>query len=129
MDLAKEVVLKTAILGFEMIIKRCLKRFGSAKVNIRIASVFNKASNPEELMDGYACFIAPYPAECYRATNIREDVTTYLYLEIMKKVDMFETKHSGWNLLAIDFIELLVDRWTPLRVGLDRTDYSDDHDK
>ena len=112
--LAKEQMLKAAIIDLEATIKQFIETYKAAKVNIMIAAKFNKASNPDTLMHDHAYLRAPMPIACYKTTNIRYEILIPLYLEIMKRIDTFEGVHSGWSLLAISFIELDLNVFTPL---------------
>ena len=62
--------------------------------------------------------MTPYPIECHKATNIQEDIIIPLYEAIETRLDNFVGQQSGWNLFSVDFIELEVNGYTPLRVGM-----------
>ena len=115
--LAKEQYLKAAIMDFHEIIRKYVKKYKGVKVNVCIAAKFNKAANPNELMDDYAYLKCSHPFECYTSTNIQQDILIPIYLALMKRVDDFEGQESGWNLLDIAYMELSVNVFTPLRVG------------
>ena len=104
--LAKEEMLKTAINDLEETISCFIEKYRAAKVNIMIAAKFNKLGNPDIVMPNLAYLRAPMPITCYKTTNIIQNILIPLYLEIMKRIDSFEGVNSGWNLLAISFIEL-----------------------
>ena len=112
--LAEEQMLKAAINDLEGTIKQFIEQYKAAKVNIMIAAKFNKASDPDTLMHDHAYLRAPMPIACYKTTNIRDEILIPLYLEIIKGIDSFEGVGSGWNLLAISFIELDLNVFTPL---------------
>ena len=116
-DITSEPKLKQAIFGFKDIIREYQKNYFGNKINICLASKFNKASDPDILMSDYAYLRPSFPVLCYKSTNIEKEILQPLYTKIIQKIDTFEGVGSGWNLKSIGNIELEINVFNPLNVG------------
>ena len=86
-------------MDFVPYIRKFVQKYNGAKINISVAAKFNKALNPQELMDDYAHLKCRHPFECYKSTNIVEEIIIPMYIAILRRIDEFE----GENLFELSF--------------------------
>ena len=97
-------VLKDAILDLKETVEQELERKRALKIVVALRVTFHQSTDPTFLTEPPAVFSSD-PVEVFAATNIDEALNG-IHEQLMKKLEEFEERGSGWvlhELLRLDF--------------------------
>ena len=97
-------VLKDNILDLKVTIKEELEKKRSMKIIVALHVVFHQATDPTFLSEPPPVFKTT-PFEILTATDIDEVLQTIME-QLLKKIDDFETRGSGWVLHELSRLDL-----------------------
>ena len=108
-------VLKDGILDLNVAIEKELEKKQSMKIIIALHVVFHQATDPTFLSEPPPVFKS-LPLVILAATDI-DEVLQSIYDQLLKKIDDFETRGSGWLLHKLSRLDLHTYVYDPLRAS------------
>ena len=108
-------VLKDNILDLKVTIEEELEKKRSMKIIVALHVVFHQATNPTFLSKPPPVFKSS-PLEILAATDI-DKVLQSIYDQLLKKIDDFESRGSGWILHKLSRLDLHTYVYDPLRAS------------
>ena len=108
-------VLKDNILDLKVTIEEELEKKRSIKIIVALHALFHQATDPTFLSEPPPVFKTT-PIEILNATDIDEVLQTIME-QLLKKIDDFETRGSGWILHELSRLDLHTYVYDPLRAS------------
>ena len=108
-------VLKDNILDLKVTIEEELEKKRSIKIIVALHALFHQATDPTFLSEPPPVFKTT-PIEILTATDIDEVLQTIME-QLLKKIDDFETRGSGWVLHELSRLDLHTYVYDPLRAS------------